>query len=103
MQPVVENSFWTSFQCSNSENYIKVNDNAVIDCIKTGFTEIIDTGNGAIVIVEDTVIQRCDVIDRIEALGKAQAFGGEREQQLVRPRCLYQSVIEHERNNIFNR
>lgn len=98
MQPIVENSFWASFQCSNSSNYIKVSDDAVIDRIKTGVTEIIDTGNGAIVIVNDVAIYRCAVVDRIEAHGQALAFGGDREQQLVSPRCLYPSV--NRRHNI---
>lgn len=92
MQPIIENTFWVSYQCSNSSNYIKVTDDTVIGRMKTGVTEIIDTGNGAIVIVNDVVIHRCDVVDRIEALGQASAFGGEREQQLARPRCLYPSV-----------
>lgn len=98
MKPIVENSFWASFQCSNSSNYIKVADDAVIDRIKDGFTEIIDTGDGAIVIVNDDVIYRCDVVDQIEANGQAPAFGGEREQKLVRPHCYYRSVIERERS-----
>lgn len=98
MKPLVENSFWASFPCSNSANYIKVSDDIVIGRMKDRFAEIIDTGNGAIVIVEDTVIHRCAVIDEIEAKGQASALGGEREQKLKRPYCFYQNVIERERD-----
>lgn len=95
MQSIIENAFWASFKCSNSLNYIKITDETVIDRLKTGAAEIIDTGNGAIVIVNDVVLHRCDVVDRMAAQGQLPAFGGAREQQLAYPWCLYPSADRH--------